>query len=302
MATPTILVTGASGNVGREVATHLISLAKDKNFKIRLGFRDMKKAEMFQKQGVEIVPLDFNNQESLQTALTGVERLWLTAPNPHKDHTPFGRINLIKGFIDMAKKMGVKFIVFGSVLGAEQENGIFAKEFRDAERHIEKSGIPYCFLRMGMFLENVLGMKKMIQEKNCICQPLGTGEYCPISVSDIGLMSTTILMNPEPHKNRAYAVTGCESVSGEKMANSLSKILGRQIKYTDMNRNEAINMWKSQMAEYQAMGLSELFDLIQKGTLRTPSTDFEKVVGKKPILFEDRVSQIRYAIEQPTSA
>jgi len=151
-----VAITGANGNTGKAVARALISIAPQHTIKVKIGVRSKDKAAEFANtNGVEVVEINFDNHAKAVAALSGVERVWITPPNPAKNDKAFDRINTIKKAIDAAKAAGVKFVLFGSAAGAEYEAILFAREFREAERHLEKSGLPHTLLRMGVFVENV---------------------------------------------------------------------------------------------------------------------------------------------------
>jgi uncharacterized protein YbjT (DUF2867 family) len=73
----------------------------------------------------------------------------------------FDRIRWVNDFVDECKQLGsVKMLVFGSSYGAESDSTILGKEFRMAEKKIEQSGIPHCFLRLGPMIVNISCQKK----------------------------------------------------------------------------------------------------------------------------------------------
>jgi len=287
MSKPIVLVTGANGNTGKEVTLALLNHFKD-SITVQAGVRSKDKGQDLEKSGAILVETDFNNAEK---SLHGVERIWLTAPNPQKTDKPFDRIILAKKVVDAAKKAGVKFILLGSVLGAANESFVFEKEFRDLEKHIEASGIPHTFVRMIAFTENAIGSKGAF-EQGVYPQPLGNGSFSPVSVVDVGLISATILANPEKHKGKHYDLTGPESLSGEQQAAAVGRVLGKEIKYINSDKEETVKIFEAWFAPYQARGLVELYGLYENGKAVHVSPDFKNVTGKEGTKFEDRIRQL----------
>jgi glutathione S-transferase len=152
----TVLVTGANGNTGSAVARALLQHAQKLKIRVIVGARRPDTLNEFVSKGAEARIVDFEDPSGAISAMRGVDAIWITAPNPAKTAQPYDRTNLAKKGIDAAKAAGVKFVLLGSVAGAEYEAIMFGKEFRDLEKYLESSGLGYCHLRMAAFAENVL--------------------------------------------------------------------------------------------------------------------------------------------------
>jgi NAD(P)H dehydrogenase (quinone) len=291
---PVILIAGACGNIGLPIVRNLLAMPNRNGYIIRLGAHNRQKVKEFEgKQGVEIVDLDFENKDLCMRALKGVDRLWVTEPNPTKTMKMYDRARLVERFLDCVREVGtVKFILFGSVAGAETESTTFGKEFRMVEKKIEGLGISWCFLRMAMFLENIIALREELNQGQ-LPEHMNTGRFAPLSIEDVGVSVATILLNPDAHRNKAYLLTGPEALTGEQQAQVLSKVLNRQIKYVDIDKQRALNMWKGSMPEYQAEGMFELFDLVSKNVLKDPSPAFKQITGKDGTRFEAGIQRLR---------
>jgi NAD(P)H dehydrogenase (quinone) len=295
---PLVLVCGAGGNTGHAVAE---SLLKDGNVRVRAGVRSLDKAKDLEQKGAEVVHMDFADKNSVRNALRNVDRMWITAPNPPKDGSkPFERIRLTTPVFDAAKEAGVRFVLFGSVAGTnphatgQQAGVLFQQEFAEAERHLLSSGLDHCILRMGVFIENIVLFQEAL--RNCqFPQPLGTGAYCPLAVSDVGTMAASILTHPARHSRAAYTITGRDSMTGEGMAACAARVLHRPIKYVDAPKDAAMQLLAKAVPEWQARGFLELYDLFRQNLAKDPSPDYEKVMGKRGTGYEDRLRQLRDA-------
>jgi len=285
-----VFVTGANGNTGRHVANALLHVAPKHNLKVKVGVRDKAKAKEFADKGAEVVELDFERHEQTVAALKGADRVWIAPPNPAKHHKAFDRTNLAKKAIDAAKAAGVKFVLFGSAAGAEYEAITFAKEFRDAEKHLEKSGLQWTFLRMGPFVENILGSQHAVSN-GVYPQPLEKGVYAPVSLHDIGEIAAHILADPAPHVGKAYNVTGSQALTGPQQAAVVSKVLGREVKHVNPGADGFRKALAPYLAEYQIEGLLELYAFFENVGAQ-PSPDFEKVTGRKPRTYEESIAAL----------
>ena len=133
----TILVTGAAGTIGSEVVRQLSAKGQ---IGIRAAARSATNPIFKDLKSVEIVELDYNKPETLATAFKDVNKLFLL--------TPFqsDMLDLTSNLVNAAKKSGVKHIIKQSVMGADAEPGITpGRLHRQAEKIIEKSGIPFSF-------------------------------------------------------------------------------------------------------------------------------------------------------------
>jgi len=288
-----VFITGASGNTGRAVANATIAVAQKNNLKVAVGVRSKEKGAEFAAKA-DVVLFDFNEHDKAVAALKGVERVWITPPNPAKTDKAFDRTNAAKKGIDAAKAAGVKFILLGSVAGAEYEAITFAKEFRDAEKHLEKSGVAYTHLRMGPFSENVL-MSQAAFAQGAYYQPLTKGAFCPLSVTDIGEIAALILSNPTPHIGKAYTLSGPAGLTGDQQAAILTKVLGKPIKHVNPGPEGFKAALAPFMPPYQVDGMLELYAFLETGGASQPSPDFEKVTGHKAQSFEQTLTNLKQA-------
>jgi len=292
---PVILIAGACGNVGLPIVRNLLAMPNRNGFIIRVGAHNRQKVKEFEgKQGVEIVDLDFENKDLCMKALKGVDRLWITEPNPTKTMKMYDRARLVERFLDCVREVGtVKFILFGSIAGAELESTTFAKEFRLVEKKIEGMGISWCFLRMAMFLENIIAFREELNQGQ-LPEHMNTARFAPLSIEDVGVAVSTILLNPDAHRNKAYLLTGPEALTGEQKAQILTKVLNRQIKYVDIDKQRVLDFWKGKMMpDYQAEGMYETFDLVCKNVLKDPSPAFKQITGRDGTRFEAGVQRLR---------
>jgi uncharacterized protein YbjT (DUF2867 family) len=286
---PLVVVNGATGNTGKAVALHALE-HKDK-YDVRVVVRSEEKGAEFKAKGAQVVVADWDDAEALKNAQQGADSIWVTPPNPTKQQKAYDRINSAKKVVDAAQTAGVKHILVGSVAGASYEAVTFGKEFREFEKYVEASGLDYTHFGMAAFIENVIGSKQAL-ENGVYPQPLGKGKYAPVSIEDIGEAAAHVWLDIAPHKGKTYTLTGPESLTGEEQAAAVGRALGKEIKYVDADPVETENVLKTFMADYQAAGMIELYNLFQTGATDSPSPDFKTITGKDGTTIEQRVSQL----------
>lgn len=215
-----ILLTGITGNVGSAVVEYL----KGNNINFQAGVRNVKKSKQ-QDDSIEYIHFDFEDTNTYDTALKGVTKVFLVRPPQLTD---------VKGifdpFIQKCKTFGVKQIVFLSLLGAEKNP--FPPHHK-IEKSILASGVPYTFIRPSFFMQNLSTTHaEDIKKRDDLFIPSGKAKISFIDTRDIGeIIGRTLL--EKGHENKAYVITGSEAITYFKVADSMTKILGRKITYSN---------------------------------------------------------------------
>jgi uncharacterized protein YbjT (DUF2867 family) len=212
-----IFVTGAGGNVGREVVRGLLA----RGAAVRVGLYGREPAT----EGTDGVPFDFLDPATFAPAFTGVHRLFLVRPpalgNVERD---------IRPAVDAAYAHGVRHVVFLSLIGAERNPIV---PHAAIEKLLVASDMAWTMLRCGFFMQNLDTTHCAdIVEHDDIFVPAGNGRTAFIDVRDIGEVAARALTEPG-HENVAYPLTGSESLSYDDVAAIMTEELGRPITYSD---------------------------------------------------------------------
>ena len=197
-----ILITGASGNVGREVVKQALAVG----LTIRATFQSPDMAAKAP-TGLEGVIMDYAKPETIRPALHGVEKIFLVGP-PVRD-LPAMEANFIKE----VRAAGRRHVVKLSALGGRES--IFPSSHRDSEENIEASGLPYTFLRPNAFMQNLVNYNAgTIRSRNAFYLCPGNGAVSMVDIRDIAAVAVIVLA-PSGHEGKCYALTG-----GEALANA----------------------------------------------------------------------------------
>ncbi|MBA3868113.1 MAG: SDR family oxidoreductase [Anaerolineae bacterium] len=280
---PQILITGAPGNVGSEVVKAL----QAKGIPFRVGARDTQKARQSLGDNMEITRFDFLDRETYDASFAGIERLFLVRPpalsNVERDIGPA---------ILAAIKAGVQQIVFLSLQGVEK-NAIVPHH--KIERLIVESGVHYTFLRASFFMQNLSTTQASeIRDHSEIALPVGQAKTSFIDVRDIAAVSVYALTEnyDEDHK---YTLTGKEALDYFQVSEKLSSVLFRTIRYT--NPSILHFVWK-QLASGRKLGytlvVAGLYTLTRFGNATSITHDFEAVLGREPISFDQFAQDYRH--------
>ncbi|PSB29120.1 SDR family oxidoreductase [Chlorogloea sp. CCALA 695] len=271
----TILVTGATGNVGSQVVQQLVA----SGIMPRVAVRSMNKAESLKKAGAEPVEMDLERPETVQSALTGVEKVFLVSP-----FVP-NMVELTAILIETAKRANVQQIVKLSALA--QPGIALSKWHSEMENAITSSGISFTFLRPNGFMQNfVNAMAETIKSDKAFYLNAGDGKVSFVDTRDIASVAVAALIT-SGHEGQSYTITGAEALSHAESASILSQVLGRTINYVDVPEDVVRQgMQGAGMPEPTVNALLELYASYKAGQAATVSPVVEQVTGKQPISFE----------------
>ncbi|ALC92333.1 NmrA family transcriptional regulator [Bacillus sp. FJAT-18017] len=272
-----ILVTGATGNVGRYVVKELLKMGEDV---VAAGTNPQKLSSLFQGE-VDTVSFDFTKTETYELALEEVDRVFLIRP-PH-----LGKPEDLYPFIDAMKQHSIKLVSFLSLMGIEKNT---IPPHYKIEKYIEAFGLPYAHVRPGFFMQNLSGIHSVeIREMDQIFVPAGKSKTSFIDAEDIGLAAATLLNNPGKYKNTAYTITGKEALDYYEVANILSKVTGREITY----RKPGYLKYRSHYIKKRGLPKDyvnvtvALYFMTRMGTAEAVTDDFVKLTGRQPRSFKE---------------
>jgi len=222
-----ILITGATGNVGKEVIVALSKL--NHTFEIYAGVYDLENdIPKLQNYNLKWLLFDFTNATTYKTAIDKCDILFLLRPPQLSEVNKY-----FKPIIDLAIKGDVKHIVFLSVQGVEKSRII---PHHKIEKLIVESKIPYTFLRPAYFMQNFTStLHSDLIKYNRIFLPAGNAKFTLVDVSDIGEVAAKILTETEKHKNKIYELTCNEKLTFYDMAERLSVSINAKIHYESPN-------------------------------------------------------------------
>ena len=273
---PTILVTGATGNVGREVVRSLSA----EGMICRVGVRNPSKVSDSFDDDVQIVKFDFLDATTFADAFDGIRSLFLVRPpqlaNVPRDITPA---------IEYAHEQALEHIVFLSLQGVESAK---VTPHYKIETLIKDLGIDYTFLRAGFFMQNLSTTHlEEIRDERIIAVPVGNARTSFIDVRDIGAVAAKALIYPH-HNNQSYTLTGSEALTYDQVAGILSDVLGHEIRYTRPNPIRFfIRMLRKGHPIGYAIVVTALYSATRAGNAEEMTADVQKILGRPPITFRE---------------
>lgn len=214
-----ILVTGATGSVGRNVVRELVNAGE----KVRAVTRDPARADL--PEGAEVVRGDLLDPATYPAMLADVERLYL-----------FPAGDTVADFVAAAVEAGVRHVV---VLSSLAEDGYIGERHRAVERAVEASGAEWTHLRPGAFMGNLRWQwSASIREEGVVRFPYGDASLAPIHEADIAAVAVQALRH-EGHAGKAYELSGPEPLTFREQAKVLGRALGRDIEFVELTPEQA---------------------------------------------------------------
>lgn len=262
------LILGASGNVGSEIA----KILKAKGQEVALA--TSKKPEK-----PDQVHLNLATGEGLEDAFKNVDRAFLLAPPGHTNQD-----ELLKPVIDLAKKHGLKKVVLMTAMGVDASD---ENPFRKAELYLESSGLDYNIIRPNWFMQNfnTFWIHGILTSQK-IFLPVGTAKGSFIDSRDIASVAAELLFN-NTWNNRAFILTGEESLNHDEVASIISQVTGKNITFEDitpelMRENLLGAGLPTDYTEFLLMILS----FFKLGYSASITNSVKEITGKNPISFK----------------
>lgn len=220
----TILVTGATGTVGRHIVNKLIKSGHH----VRALTRNPSNAKL--PEEVEVVYGDLTEPKTLSSALNGVSGLHLITFNSD-GYTP---LQTGTDIVELAQKAGVRRV---TVLW-NGENG-------PVERAIEDSTLEWTFLQPVEFMSNALGWAESIRLEGIVQEPYGNSPSAMIHVADIADVAVAALIG-DGHARQTYTLTGPEVLTVFDKVRILSAAIGKDIQFVELTEDQARDRMREQ--------------------------------------------------------
>jgi uncharacterized protein YbjT (DUF2867 family) len=281
-----ILITGANGNVGREVIKQALAVG----LTIRASFRSPEIAAKAP-AGLDGVVMDYTKPETIRPALQGVEKIFLVGPSTRDLPALEAR------FIKEVRASGSRHIVKLSALGGRES--IFPSGHRDSEENIEASGLPHTFLRPNGFMQNLVNYSTAtIRSHDAFYGCQVDGAVSIVDIRDIAAVAVIVLA-ATGHEGKSYALTGGEALTNEQIAGKLSQVAGRKISYVDLPPAEFKKaILSAGTPEWSAEAMLNLQHFYRIGKASRTTDDVERLLGRKPITFDQFARDYAFAFRE----
>lgn len=267
-----ILVTGSTGNVGRELVRELA--AKGEPFRVLVRNPAARPPD-----GADRVVADLDDPSSLPAAFAGAHSLFLLTPGIGLAHTAHA--------VAAASAAGVGRIVLLSsfnVLGDPMP--AMGRWHHDREEAIRATGIPATFLRPGGFMTNALDWLPTLREGRYVLDPAGPGRYAPVDPADVAAVAA-LALTEDGHEGAEYVLTGAETFTVAEQVAVIAETVGVPLTVRDVaTPEEAVrSRFPNGAPPALAAALAEGFALMRADTVGLRTDTVEKLLGRAPGTF-----------------
>jgi NAD(P)H dehydrogenase (quinone) len=280
---PTYLITGATGQLGHQVITHLLKTIPANQ--IAALVRDTEKSDDLRELGVSVRMGDYTKPQTLLSALEGVDKLLLISSSDFND-----RIGQHRNVIDAAVANGVSHIFYtGVTMHNPQESSLkpLLYDHVETEEYIQASGLSYTFLRNGLYMEVIPMFTGESVLQTGIFFPSGDGKVAFASRSDLA-EATATLLTADNTAGKTYALTGNHSYSFGEIAQILGKLSGKEVPFVSPPSEVYENTLRSFSLPEGIIFMSTLFgSSIKNGDFEAVNSTLEDLLGRPGKSLED---------------
>ncbi|MFD9466413.1 SDR family oxidoreductase [Streptomyces sp. NPDC060027] len=267
-----IVVTGATGHLGRHVVEQL--LEKTPAEQITAVVRDEAKAADLAARGVRLAVADYNTPDTFDGVFSAGDKVLLISGNEFDK----GRVQQHRVVIDAARAAGVSLLAYTSAPGSL--TAALADDHRATEEVLLASGLPYTLLRNGWYHENYTENLAPVLEHNAVVQAAGEGRIASAPRADYAAAAVAVLTG-EGHENKTYELSGDEAWGFAEYAAELSRQTGKEIAYHPVSPEAFTGILTGAgLPEAFAGILAGVDTSIEKGELAVTTGDLSRLAGR----------------------
>ena len=288
-----VLVTGASGKLGRQIVENLISREGVAPGDIVAGTRDPAKLADLAARGVQVRRVDFDDEASLDAAFKGVARLLIIST----DAMDRPRADQHIRAVDAARRSGVGHVLYTSIVRPEAGSPVgVADDHLKTEQAIIASGIPHTLLRHGLYLDNLLWTLPSILGSGVWYSAAGDGVSAHVSREDCARADAAALA-ADRSDSRAIDVTGPEGLSHADIAALATDITGKTVNVVQISADDMAKGIESAGMPAFAARLMTSFDTgIRQGYFDVVSSAVSDLTSVAPTSFRSFIAANKAAL------
>jgi NAD(P)H dehydrogenase (quinone) len=279
--TMSVVVTGATGHLGRDVLEALLRRGVPAGEIVALG-RKLDSIKDFTDRGVRAVQVDYSDREGLRSAFEGAEKLLLISGSEVGQRVP-QHTNVIEA----AKAAGVRQIAYTSILGIDTTTMGLADEHKVTEALLVEADIPFTLLRNGWYLDNYLGNLTTALPTGVIQGSAGEGRISGAARADFAEAAATVLTS-DGHQGARYELGGDETFTMAELAARITELTGTQVTYQNLPPAEYEQVLISfGLPAAVASMVADNDRAVSEGELETHSGDLSRLLGRPTTTLPD---------------
>jgi NAD(P)H dehydrogenase (quinone) len=277
-----IVVTGATGHLGRHVVEQL--LEKVPAEQVTAVVRDESRAADLAARGVRLAVADYNAPETFDGLFSAGDKVLLISGNEFAK----GRVQQHTVVIEAARAAGVALLAYTSA--PDSLKASLADDHRATEQVLLASGVPYALLRNGWYHENYTEQLAPVLEHGAVVHAAGDGRLSSASRADYAAAAVAVLTG-EGHENTTYELGGDEAWGFAEFAAEVGRQTGKEIRYTPVSTEEYAGILTGAgVPEPFAVMLAGVDAAIAKGELVVSTGDLSRLAGRPTTPLADAIA------------
>lgn len=269
----TIVVTGATGHLGKSIVEHLVARGVAPA-DIVAGGRSTEKLQALADSGVRTAVIDYTRPDTLTEALTDADTLILVSGSEVGQ-----RVEQHRNAIDAAVAAGVKHLVYTSAPKADTSELVLAPEHKATEELIRASGIPATILRNGWYTENYVGALQQADSTGVLLTSAGDGLVSSASRTDYA-EAAAVVVAEDGHAGSVYELSGDVAWNQQQLADTFAEILGKPVELKSVSSEEHLAILKNAGLDEGTAGFVVALDAnTRDGLLGETSGDLSRLIG-----------------------
>ncbi len=226
-----IAITGANGQLGQLVIQALLKQVQASELVALVRSPD--NAQNLKALGVQVRLADYNQPNTLPSALKGVDKLLLISSSEIGQRVPQHQ-----AVITAAKEAGVNLLAYTSLLKADTSPLILASEHKATEQAIKDSGLNAVILRNGWYNENYSDNLQGVLQSNAVASAAQEGKFSTASRKDYAQAAANVLVSPESHVGKTYELAGDSAYNLQEYAQIVAKQTQQAIEFISLSTED----------------------------------------------------------------
>ncbi|MDF1635211.1 SDR family oxidoreductase [Mycoplana sp. MJR14] len=291
----TILITGASGQLGRIVLDQVLASGKVAPASVIATSRDPSKLAAYAEKGVQVRKVDFDDPAALPAAFAGADRILIVSTDALGE--PGKRLAQHKAAVEAAASAGAKRILYTSMPQPDDSAVTFAGDHLGTENAIKATGLAYTIFRNGWYMENLFMALPHALQTGQWHSASGNGRIAHVARRDVGEAIAAGLLASDA-ESRTYTLTGAEARTTEEIAAAASRATGRPLRVVHVTDTELAGGLKAAgLPDFLVPTVVSFDTNTREGKIAMATGDVEALTGHKPRSLEDFLSENAQALQ-----
>ncbi|KRO03950.1 nucleoside-diphosphate-sugar epimerase [Levilactobacillus paucivorans] len=267
-----IVVTGATGHLGRQIVDHLTELVAPTS--LTLGVHTPSKAQDYADQGMTIKPLDYTEPATVAAALDGAD---VAVYVPSKSHDSFSRVTEFEHVVTAATQAKVGHLVVMGFIADQANNPFDLSAFYGyVPRRLAASDLSYTIVRNALYADPLVPYLPELIERQNVIYPMADQALSFISLADSAAAFAKITVTPALWTRPMYTLTQDRAYTMPELAEVLSTASGEKIGYAPVTNAEFGNIYNEGNEGHM---LSSMYAGGSMGLLDITTDDYAAIMG-----------------------